>query len=84
MARTLGAQVGQSCANDPNWREHVDLEQPSCFGVRGFLKRAQKAVARVIDDHVDLASAREGLMDSLVRRVAVGHVKRDDMQLAGP
>ena len=80
----LSAQVRQSRANDPKRREHVDLEQPSCFGVRGFLERAQKAVARVVDDHVDRARAGEGLAHRRVHRLAVGHVKCHDVQLAGP
>jgi hypothetical protein len=41
MARTLGPQVWQSRTNDPKWREHVHLEQPLCFGIRGFLERAE-------------------------------------------
>src|ERR1700722_7919527 len=38
MARTLGAQVWQSRANDAKWSEHVDFEQPSRIGVGGFLQ----------------------------------------------
>ena len=75
--------MGQSRANDPKRREHVDLEQPRGFGIRGFLERSQKAVARVVDDHVDRARAGEGLAHRRFHRLAVGHVKFHDMQLAG-
>ncbi len=84
MSGRLRAQVRQSRANDPKRREHVDLEQPPCFGVGGFLERAEKAVARVVDDHVDRARAGEGLGNRRFHRLAVRHIKGHDLQLAGP
>ena len=85
MARCLSAQVRERRANDPKRRQHVDLEQSSCFGVRGFLERAQKAIARVVDDHVDCARAGKGLaLPPLSTASPFVYIKLQDVQLAAP
>src|SRR5271170_6534068 len=83
MARTLLAQIGESRANNAERREQVDVEQTPRFGVRGFLERAQETVSRVIDNHVDLACAGEGLPHRRFYCFAVGDVELHDVQCAG-
>ncbi len=83
MAGALCPQERKRGANDMERAEHIDLEQPSHLRIGCLLDRAEQTIACIVDDDVDAARERKGLQHDRFGVVALGEIKRQDMQLPG-
>ena len=61
----------------------MDLKQVAQFGVCGFLGSADMRATGVVNQHVDAAMAGDDVPDRRVDGGGVGHVERQDIDLAG-
>jgi hypothetical protein len=63
--------------DQPRQAEEVDLELSTCDVDRDVLDRAVRAVAGVVDEHVEATVLREDAFDAGRHRVLVGDVHRE-------
>jgi hypothetical protein len=76
VSATLGTQTRQSGLSDPQRTEKAGVDLPAGLFIGDFLNSTEKAVAGVVDDHVDPAEVIEGPRDRDSVRLRVGDVQR--------